>query len=82
MPLPTVEAVQYDRNAVHQRPQVAAHNMNGMDQMRLSDVIDRSAYAAVADPAPDQECVERWNKLDPSGRWYCNCQYVAPMHDS
>ena len=51
-----------------QRPQVMLH-MSGSGQMKLGDEIDVSAYAdCVANPAPDQQCVENWEKLDPSGR--------------
>ena len=82
MPLSTVEARQYDQKTGHQRPQVTAHNMTGMEQMKLSDEIDRAAYANVADPAPDQECVERWTKLDPSGKWCYICQHIASTYDS
>ena len=43
---------------------MTAHNMAGMEQMKLSDEIDRAAYAHLADPAPDQECIKMWRKLD------------------
>lgn len=63
--------MQHDQSTI-QRPQLTA-NMNGWDQMKLSDEIDESAYAyCVVNPAPDQQCVENWKKLDPSGKWLCS----------